>query len=287
MKHLMITASCCLLFSFLFAQVRSYGPAPGGVKFQLANGLMEIDLAAADVVRVRYSSTDRFVAKESLVVTGRVVAQPPSFTVREQGAEILILTDRLMISVDRTTGAIAYSDPRGSVILAEDGATGKTMTSTTLVGSPTYTCTTRFLSPADEGLFGLGCHPLDSGSINYKGRKQDLAIRYMTGAIPVLLSSRGYGLLWDNYSASDFDGTLANNTKFSYSSESGSMVDYYFFYGPAFDHIISTLIAASRERRRCSPSGRSDFSSHRIAIKRRRRCWRPARDTGVHIFPWM
>ena len=234
------------LFSFglfnhsLSAQVRSYGPAPGGVKFRLANGVMEIDLVATDVVRVRYSSGERFLARESLVVTSRVAAQPPAFTVREQGAEILILTDRLMISVDRTTGGIAYSDPRGSVILAEDGAAGKTMTSTTVVGSPTYTCTTRFLSPADEGLFGLGCHPLDSGSIDYKGRKQDMAIRYMTGAIPVLLSSRGYGLLWDNYSASDFDGTVANNTKFSYSSESGSMVDYYFFYGPAFDHIIDS-----------------------------------------------
>lgn len=165
---------------------------------------------------------------------------PPAFTVREQGAEILILTDRLMISVDRSTGGIAYSDPRGSVILAEDGGTGKTMTAATVVGVQTYSCETRFLSPEDEGLFGLGCHPLDSGSINYKGRRQDLAIRYMTGAIPVLLSSRGYGLLWDNYSASEFDGTLAANTKFSYRSESGSMVDYYFFYGPAFDHIIDS-----------------------------------------------
>jgi len=200
---------------------------------------MEIDLRAADVVRVRYTSQSAFASKESLVVAARPPA-PPAFTVREQGAEILILTDRLMISVDRSTGGIAYSDPRGSVILAEDGGTGKTMTAATVVGVQTYSCETRFLSPEDEGLFGLGCHPLDSGSINYKGRRQDLAIRYMTGAIPVLLSSRGYGLLWDNYSASEFDGTLAANTKFSYRSESGSMVDYYFFYGPAFDHIIDS-----------------------------------------------
>jgi alpha-D-xyloside xylohydrolase len=200
---------------------------------------MEIDFQAADVVRVRYTSQSAFAPRESLVVSGRPSALP-AFTVREQGAEILILTDRLMISVDRSTGGIAYSDLRGSVILAEDGGAGKTMAAATLVGTPTYTCETRFLSPEDEGLFGLGCHPLDSGSIDYKGRKQDLAIRYMTGAIPVLLSSRGYGLLWDNYSASEFDGTLAGNTKFGYRSESGSAVDYYFFYGPAFDHIIDS-----------------------------------------------
>jgi alpha-D-xyloside xylohydrolase len=196
---------------------------------------MEIDVLAVNVVRVRFTSLDAFAPKQSLVVTGEL--QPkPNFTVREQGDEIMILTDRLMISVDRSTGGIAYSDLRGSVVLAEDGRAGKTMVPATLVGEPTYTCSTRFLSPADEGLFGLGCHPLDSGAIDYKGRKQDLAIRYMTGAIPVLLSSRGYGLLWDNYSASSFDGTLPG--EYSYSSESGAMVDYYFFYGPAFDQII-------------------------------------------------
>ena len=197
---------------------------------------MEIDLLGADVVRVRYTSLDAFPAKQSLVVTGELAM--PGFTVREQGGEIVIQTDRLMISVDRSTGGIAYSTPAGSMILAEDGRMGKTMAAATLVDLPTYTCGTRFLSPADEGLFGLGCHPLDSGSIDYKGRKQDLAIKYMTGAIPVLLSTKGYGLLWDNYSASGFDGTLANNTKYSYSSESGSMVDYYFIYGPDFDRII-------------------------------------------------
>jgi len=37
-------------------------------------------------------------------------------------------------------------------------------------------------------------HPVDSLAMNYKGRNQDMAIKYMTGAIPVLLSTKGYGL---------------------------------------------------------------------------------------------
>jgi len=67
----------------------------------------------------------------------------------------------------------------------------------------------------------------------------------MTGAIPVLLSTRGYGLMWDNYSASDFYGTEADNTKFKYVSESGNMVDYYFIYGPEFDRIIASYREAT------------------------------------------
>ena len=61
----------------------------------------------------------------------------------------------------------------------------------------------------------------------------------MTGAIPFLLSSNGYGLLWDNYSASYFYGSDDSGNSYRYVSESGKMVDYYFFYGPDFDKIIA------------------------------------------------
>jgi alpha-D-xyloside xylohydrolase len=67
----------------------------------------------------------------------------------------------------------------------------------------------------------------------------------MTGAIPVLLSTKGYGLLWDNYAASTFYGAEEGNTKFKYVSESGKMVDYYFFYGPTFDQIINLYRVAT------------------------------------------
>ncbi len=39
----------------------------------------------------------------------------------------------------------------------------------------------------------------------------------------------------------NFLGAEANNTQYEYGSESGKMVDYYFFYGPDFDHIISSV----------------------------------------------
>jgi alpha-D-xyloside xylohydrolase len=45
--------------------------------------------------------------------------------------------------------------------------------------------------------------------------------------------------MWDNYSASNFFGAENANTTFSYVSESGTLVDYYFIYGPDFDNIIA------------------------------------------------
>ncbi len=219
------------------ATVVSYKKTPDGVTFKLDKGLMYLRICKADIVEVKYTIFDALPQKTSLVVNNPFTIKTP-FSVTENGGTVQIKTSRLVISVDKATNAIVYKDLKGNVITAESEH-NKTMTPATIVGINTYNCNTQFNSPHDEALFGLGCHPEDSLSIDYKGRDQKLEIKYMTGAIPVLLSTKGYGLLWDNYAASDFHGAQDSNTKFEYSSESGKMVDYYFFYGPDFDQVIN------------------------------------------------
>jgi alpha-D-xyloside xylohydrolase len=184
--------------------------------------------------------------KKSLVITNDW-KKGTKFTLSENKEEIVIITGNLKVWINKSTNAIRFTDLKGSTILSEDGGNGKNMTPAVIAGLQVNNCTTQFLSPANEALFGLGCHPEDSLSINYKGRNQDLVIKYMTGAIPVILSTRGYGLLWDNYSPSYFYGGEAGNTKFKYMSESGEMVDYYFIYGPSFDNIIASYRKATGE----------------------------------------
>ena len=229
-----------LLFSMsstCVAQVKSYEKTAYGVSFSLVAGQMNIYLVKDDIIEVKYTSLRNLPEKQSLVVEP-VRSYVKNYAVTEIGNEILIATGKLKIKVNRSSQAITYTDLAGKIILAEADKNNKLMADTTIAGIKTYSCTTSFNSPEDEALFGLGCHPLDSLSINYKGRDQDMAIKYLTGAIPVLLSTKGYGLLWDNYAESKFYGTIAGNTQFKYVSESGKMVDYYFFYGPSFDHII-------------------------------------------------
>ena len=218
--------------------VVSYSKDADGVSFTLDKGRMKVKICKEDIIEVRYTSLPAFLSKTSLVINNEW-ATIPKFKVDETPDEIIISTSRLKIKVNRKTNSIKYTDLKDVIILAEDNANGKKMTADTIVGINTYNCETQFISPADEALYGLGCHPEDTLAMNYKGRNQDMTIRYMTGAIPVLLSNKGYGLMWDNYSASGFYGSEAGNTKYRYVSESGTMVDYYFFYGPEFDHIIS------------------------------------------------
>lgn len=226
------------------SSVVSYKAERDGVFFTLDKGILKIKICKDDIIEVKYAISDTLPSKSSLVVdnTWKVT---PKFKISEANGEVIIVTGRLKIKINKSTNAVRYTDLQDAVILSEDGTNGKTMVQATVAGIQTHNCVTQFISPDDEALFGLGCHPEDTLSINYKGRNQDLAIKYLTGAIPVLLSNKGYGLLWDNYSPSNFYGAEAANSKFKYTSESGKMVDYYFFYGPDFDRIIASYREAT------------------------------------------
>jgi alpha-D-xyloside xylohydrolase len=221
------------------AKVVSFTKDNDGITCSLDKGLMKVKICMDNMVEVKYTSLPLFLDKPSLVVINKW-KDTPGFTVTESAGDIIITTAKLKVIVSKLSNSVRYTDLKGNLILSEDGSQGKTMTAVTIAGIPAYNCTTQFNSPSDESLYGLGCHPEDSLSINYKGRNQDMVIKYMTGAIPVLLSTKGYGLMWDNYSASSFYGAEAANTQFRYMSESGNMIDYYFIYGPDFDQIIPT-----------------------------------------------
>ncbi len=222
------------------ASVLSYTREQGAVLFTLDKGTMKLFIHSGDVIEVKYTLSDDPDPRPSLVVIN--TWDPCVFDIKEDQNAIIITTEKLKISINKSSNNISYDDLKGNAITSEDD---KSITPATIAGIHTWTVSTQFNSPKDEALFGLGCHPIDSGSINYKGRNQDMAVKYLTGAIPVLLSTRGYGLMWDNYSASGFYGAEADNTKFKYVSESGRLVDYYFFYGPGFDQIINLYRTAT------------------------------------------
>jgi len=221
------------------ASVISFKKDSDGITCTLDKGLVKVKICLDNMVEVKYTSLPALLDKPSLVVTNEWKVTP-KFTVTNNVNEIILTTASIKVIVDKQNNSVRYTDLNDKLILREDGVHGKTLTSATIAGIETYNCSTQFNSPADEALYGLGGHPEDSLSINYKGRDQHMLIKYMTGAIPVLLSTKGYGLMWDNYSASEFYGAEAANTKFKYVAESGTMVDYYFIYGPDFDRIIAS-----------------------------------------------
>jgi alpha-D-xyloside xylohydrolase len=73
---------------------------------------------------------------------------------------------------------------------------------------------------------------------NYRGESVDISQDNTNIAVPLLLSSQGYGLYWNNDSRSRFNNRFANYMYIS--SEVADDIDYYLFYGPDFDQIIAS-----------------------------------------------
>ncbi|HVZ17474.1 MAG TPA: TIM-barrel domain-containing protein, partial [Terriglobales bacterium] len=86
-----------------------------------------------------------------------------------------------------------------------------------------------------EGFYGLGQH--QAGVWNYRGESVDISQENSNISIPMLVSSNGYGIFWNNESRSRFNNRFANYLYIS--SEVADVIDYYFIYGPELDQVIS------------------------------------------------
>jgi alpha-D-xyloside xylohydrolase len=219
----------------------TYAIDTSGVTFTVGTGKLRVQVCQADIIRVQYTTAASIPTKTSLSVNKAWTA--PSFCVTEDAGTVTIATSRLKAKVATGTGLITYTDLDGKSILAEDS---KALSATTVSGSSTNKVQAAFTSPSDEGLFGLGQH--QDGVVNKKGKRvhfhnvnNNVASSATGGGditIPLLVSSRGYGIFWDNAADGDFYGDDSSNAKYRFSSNAGEMVDYYFMYGPTIDQVV-------------------------------------------------
>ena len=88
----------------------------------------------------------------------------------------------------------------------------------------------------DEALYGLGSH--EEGMLNLRGQHQYLYQQNMKAVVPVLLSTRGYGILLDSYSLMTFHDDAFGSYLWT---DVDDELDYYFIYGPEFDQIVQGI----------------------------------------------
>jgi alpha-D-xyloside xylohydrolase len=86
-----------------------------------------------------------------------------------------------------------------------------------------------------EAFYGLGQH--QAGVWNFRGESVDVSQENTNIAVPLLLSSNGYGIFWNNTSRSRVNNRFVHYLYIS--SEVADSIDYYFIYGPEFDRIVA------------------------------------------------
>jgi alpha-D-xyloside xylohydrolase len=215
--------------------VLSWQTNADGLTLQMNPGTLRLQVFSPRVVRVAYSQTN-------LIPTNSfaVVAAPADsgWSAAQDANGIGLNTPQLQVRVNPATGAVAFYDTHGAVILSESPAGGKSLTPTTDGGFSTLQSRQQFLISPTEAIYGLGEHA--AGLMNYRGSSVHLQNQNPSqGSVPVLVSSRGYGIFWDNPAISDVSVAQSNPTNLTWTSEAAGAVDYYFMYGPALDDVIA------------------------------------------------
>ncbi len=171
-----------------------------GMTLRLATGERRIQVISATVVRVAFSGSPDFFSRSSI----DRVALPPGtapFTVSESPAGFTLATTKLRVTVDRETGAVSIADSAGHPLLSEVPGS-RTLEPAQVQGEDTFHIQQKWRAQKDESLYGLG--QMQLGAVDIKGYDLDLWQHNTNVVVPFLVSSKGYGILWDNTSFTRF-----------------------------------------------------------------------------------
>lgn len=220
----------------------SYQRVADGIVVRTGDGLLKLEVCASDVIRVAYAKDQSFFARKSLA------AQPKrcdgaKFDVSEAAGAATLATAKVRARVELATGRVSFLDPSGAPVLEEKEG-GRTLMPALVQGELTAHVRQEWASRADEALYGLGENQL--GLLNIKGYDLDLWQHNGTIVVPFIVSSRGWGVLWDNTSFTRF-GDLRELTPipadrlFDAKGKRGGLTGRY-FRGANFEQLVGERV---------------------------------------------
>lgn len=192
-----------------------------------------------------------------------IVVKPAAFSgfqIKELHDVFEIRTDALTLVLNRQSGAISYFDAAGKMLLCEparggkslkpkivfknvfkadaqiasaqniDGARAAATAFESVFDREAFEATLEFQFADGEAIFGLGSH--EEGFGNLRGKSRELYQQNMKIVVPVFVSTRGYGVLWDCGSLMTFRDD-ANGA--CWWADVVDELDFYFIGGGSFD----------------------------------------------------
>lgn len=217
--------------------VTAVEPRADGAQVSLTDGTLRVQVVSDRIVRVWRAPNAEGTPAESLAVLAPPATTP--FQLDDTANALTLKTGRLHVTIRRDTGLVSYADAAGTGYLTETGSTfspahhvpGRYRIRQVFGAPPTYD------GSAQEAFFGLGQH--QSGLMNLRGSVVHLQQINGDVGVPFLLSSRGYGILWDNPSVTDVHVASPGANGVVFASEVGRVADYYFIAGPTPDDVVA------------------------------------------------
>lgn len=242
--------------------------------------------------RVTAAPTEVIDVPDSLMVTA---VPDGAYTVEERPGVVTVRTAAAAAEVRLADGHVRFLDARGAVLL--DEAARGAFVPVTVEGRSYFSVGQQFNRGTDEGFYGLGQH--QNRQMNYNGEDVELAQHNMAIAIPFLLSTRGYGLLWDNESITRFGDPrpprlVGEGLRVTGAGRPGWTAEYYLNDKLAVRRVERTInYQFIRDRARwpeaakgrTAASGESGQNTAGVAVQKQRVVWTGAIEpaaTGVH-----
>jgi len=226
------------------------------------NGSMKIEPYSDDILRVTYTLTEGFSNIQGLGTLPK--SEVCQWTYTEQESAITLSTKKIILVIDKNTGAFSYFDHNRRLLTKEPARGGKSLDpfdayktvldensvlekivtpdgikevvrdAKKVLYKTLYHTRLEFEWADGEALYGLGQQ--EEGSLNLRGTRQYVHQANMKIAMPVLISTRGYGILLDTYSPLIFNDNEYGSYLYN---EAADELDYYFIYGENLDAVIS------------------------------------------------
>ena len=201
------------------------------VRLPLEAGILELTPYSPEIVRVCFYPDPAFSLKESLAVIAK-----PSFdgwTIKHGKNSATLTSANLQVEVDSKSGVLSFADKTGSPLL-KNADIPRICNSNPAGGSSSYRVRETFQIDPAQGLYGLGQY--QDGKMNYRNTDVRIMQANKISVNPFLLSTANWGLLWDNYSDTQYQDRKGVT---SFESEYGDAIDYYIVVGDSMDEVIA------------------------------------------------
>ncbi|WP_406610526.1 TIM-barrel domain-containing protein [Agarivorans sp. JK6] len=186
-----------------------------------SNGLAELSLLNSNTLRVKIAPDTESLSKQQmlseLVVLPQLTVDPLYSSAEQMRSEHL---------------KIAFSENGLSISTAEGELLRVAQTAFKQQGDDSA-LSQHFVSSGEQAFYGLGQYP--DGIFNYQDQRREICQSNKGIAAPLLLSTKGYAVLWNQLAFTQF---TSQGEGFSFSSAAGECIEFYVVYGPEFDQII-------------------------------------------------
>ena len=204
---------------------------PDGIQFSSNKINVNVKFYADTIVRITKWLPEGTPDKASLSVIQDSVPEI-DLLIRDRRKYVSIESSKLTVKLSKKDGQLRFLSQSNNSILKE--AAPSEFVQVVYDGDSSYSIRQGFQLSPDEGIYGLGQH--QNGYFNYRGKTVKLVQTNTDAVIPFLISTKNYGILWDNYSKTIF---ADNDSGAVIWSDVADNIDYYFIYGSDMDRVIA------------------------------------------------